>query len=289
MTVRKNLSLLLTAVLLCCTACTSAAPTADTADTANTAAPAEESAETAKSLSVLFIGNSYTYYNDMPAIFRAFAEADGHSVTVTSITKGSYKLEQFADPADEYGAKVEEALSGDTKYDYVILQEQSVRPTTVSVSGFYKAVRNLTARIREAGAEPILYATWGRKTGSSTLDTYKMTNESMTWKLAAAYQAIGDELSVPVVHVGLAFYDVYTHQTDIELYNEDKSHPSAAGSYLAAASLYAHILDTDPTASAYAGSLPQSHAEILREAAQKAVSAPPAIPDAYKMNSEGVG
>ena len=48
------------------------------------------------------------------------------------------------------------------------------------------------------------------KTGNANLDKYSLTNESMTWKMAASYQAIGDELSIPVVHVGLAFYDLYS-------------------------------------------------------------------------------
>ena len=34
-------------------------------------------AQTAKSYKVLFIGNSHTYYNDMPNIFKGIAKADG--------------------------------------------------------------------------------------------------------------------------------------------------------------------------------------------------------------------
>ncbi|MBE6970434.1 MAG: SGNH/GDSL hydrolase family protein [Ruminococcaceae bacterium] len=236
--------------------------------------------------SILFIGNSYTYCNDMPtAIFERIAEEAGYQVEVTAITKGAYHLSQFADPTDEYGAAVEEALTGTKKYDFVILQEQSVHPAAENAPDFYSAVRNLSERIKATGAEPVLYATWGRKTGSSTLDTYGWTNESMTWKLAAAYQAIGDELGIPVVHVGLAFYDVYTTQSNIELYNSDKSHPSYAGSYLAAATLFAGIFDADPTDIIKTGNL----SSILCEAARKVVFETPSIPDEYQTTSEGVG
>ncbi len=239
-----------------------------------------------KNYSILFIGNSYTYYNDMPtAIFKQFAEAAGYSVTVASITKGAHTLTKFADPTDEYGAKVEAALTGTKNYDYIIIQEQSETPANANVQNFYSAVRNLSQRIRNKGAAPILYSTWGRKAGSATLTNNGWTNESMTWKLAAAYQAIGDELNIPVAHAGLAFYDVYTTQSSIELYNSDLSHPSYAGSYLAAATLFAKIFNDDPTDVSFNGTLSAENAAILREAARKAVFATPTIPEEYKTTS----
>lgn len=246
--------------------------------------------EVKKTYSILFIGNSYTYYNDMPtAIFKNLAKAAGYDVEITSITKGGYTLEQMADPNDIYGAQVEKALTGTKKYDYVILQEQSARPATALVENFYGAVRNLSARIQESGATPILYSTWGRKTGSDTLAKYGWTNESMTWKLAAAYEAIGKELNIPVAHVGLAFYDIYTDSSAINLYNADKSHPTYAGSYLAAATLFAEIFNEDPIEVNYNGSLSEENALMLRQAAARAVFQTPSIPDEYKTTSEGIG
>ena len=238
--------------------------------------------------SILFIGNSYTYYNDMPtAIFMEVATKNGYQLNVTAITKGGQKLSQFADPEDEYGAMVEKELTGTKKYDYVILQEQSVRPASDNASDFYDAVRSLSERIRAAGATPVLYATWGRKTGHSVLSQYGWTNESMTWKLAAAYQAIGDELGINVVHVGLAFYDVYTAQNDIELYDPDKTHPSYLGSYLAAVTLFADIFNVDPTLLEYKGTLTNDNAKVLCEAARKAAFEPITIPQEYQTASKG--
>ena len=245
-------------------------------------------AEDAKSrtTSILFIGNSYTHTNDMPAaIFEPFAEAQGYQVEITAITKSAYKLHQFADPTNYYGSLVEAELALKDTYDYVILQEQSALPATENAADFYNAVRNLSERIRAAGAKPILYATWGRKTGSATLDERGWTNESMTWKLAAAYQAIGEELDIPVAYAGLAFYDINTNQTEIELYNPDKSHPIYAGSYLAAATLFAKIFNVAPTA-AFTGELSAEDAATLCEAARKAVFETPAIPAEYKTTSK---
>ena len=236
-----------------------------------------------KQASILFIGNSYTFYNDMPnTIFKPYLEAAGYEVTVDSITKGAYRLSQFADPEDEYGARVEAALTGEKVYDYVILQEQSIRPCTENVGDFYQATRNLVARIRKTGAEPILYATWGRKTGNETLDKYGWTNESMTWMLAAAYSAIGEELGVRVMQVGVAFYDAYTRYPNIEIYHTDKTHPSYEGSFIAALTLASGILGIDPFSVGYKGAMPDSRAEVLCGSAKFALSGEWSIPDEYR-------
>ena len=239
---------------------------------------------------ILFIGNSYTFYNDMPtAIFEKIAKAAGYTVEIESVTKGGWSLEKHADPNDEVGAKVEEKLSAsDADYDFVILQEQSHRPVTNSAA-FYDGARNLVERIRAIGAEPVFYSTWGRKTGSETLDTYNLTNESMTWGLAAAYNAIADELAVDrVACAGLAFFDVYNAHTEIELYNSDKSHPSYEGSFLAALTLFTEIFRIDVKNLTYRGTLSDGVYDVLAQAAADAVFVTPEIPEEYRTTSVGV-
>ena len=89
----------------------------------------------------------------------------------------------------------------------------------------------------------------------------------MTNKLAAAYGEIGKRLQIPVFHAGLAFYEIYTENSGIELYNPDLSHPSYAGSYLAAATLYAGIFGDVPEN--FDGELSPSDASLLRKTAKK--------------------
>lgn len=225
---------------------------------------------TEKSYNILFIGNSYTYFNDMPtAIFQKIAESAGYTVQVTAITKGGWTLEKHADIADEYGAAVDTALR-ENRYDYVILQEQSVRPAS-EPEKFYAAVRSLAERVKANGAKIVLYATWGRKSGSKILAEHGWTNEDMTKMLADAYRTIGEEIGAAVANAGLAFYDVNTHHGDtIDLYDPDLTHPSAAGSYLAALALLARIFDFDPTEVAYNSDLPAGTAAILKKAAKQA-------------------
>lgn len=226
-----------------------------------------------KEISVLFIGNSYTFYNTMPtALFQPMTESVGYRARVEAITKGAYRLSQFANPEDAQGARVDAALAEVGRYDFVVLQEQSLAPAAKDASGFFGAVRKLVAKIRDTGATPMLYATWGRKAGHDALAKNGWTSEVMTERLAKAYQAAGDEAGAAVAQVGLAFREIYTSELGIELYNDDLSHPSYAGSYLAAAVLAARMLSIDPTEIAFFGELSETEAKQLLAAARNAAA-----------------
>ena len=95
--------------------------------------------------SVLFIGNSYTYCNDLPSLFGELARSRGYELHVRSVTKGGHTLEGHADPADECGAKLEALLQSE-RFDAVFLQEFSVRPALDDKTPFFNAVRTLCAR-----------------------------------------------------------------------------------------------------------------------------------------------
>ena len=238
---------------------------------------------------ILFIGNSYTYYNKMPEeIFRSIAVSAGYKISVSSLTKGGWTLQKSADENDELGHRVDSALKSN-KYDCVIIQEQSLRPATEPAK-FYDGVRAMYKKINENGATPYLYETWGRKKDHADLKEYGMTNATMTWKLAGAYTAIGKELGIDVSYAGLAFFDVYNSDLNsIELYNADSTHPSPAGSYLAALTLFADIFGYDPEAVGYRPTgISETDAAILKKAAHDAAFNDVNIPKDYLFSSEGV-
>ena len=181
-----------------------------------------------KSFSILFVGNSYTYYNDMPeTCFKKAAEAAGYDVSVTAVTKGGAYLYQYADPEHEQGKQLRREISG-RHYDVAVIQEQSVNPIKDEKS-FLNGVRDIKALI---DAEHfVLYATWGRNVESSTLEELALTREEMTEKLSHAYNKAAELHGMRVAEVGKAFLQ-YEPRND--LYNEDHSHPSAIGSAIAA-------------------------------------------------------
>ena len=238
--------------------------------------PAEE-----KKYNILFVGNSSTFYNDMPdKIFEKMAADRGYEVKTLSLTKASHRLDQFADPNDDMGAMLEKLLQGKKKYDYVVLQDLCRRPTA-NPAQFYKPVNVLVEKIRAAGAQPILYATIARQTGHEALKQDGLTNETMTWKSAAAYETIGQALDVPVAHCGVAFYDVNTNAPEIRIYDLDLAHPTYEGSYLIGACIFAKIFGEDPTALTYRGRVSEEEMPIPLEAARKAVFEPLPVPETY--------
>lgn len=255
---------------------------------ATTASNKQDSQDKPKTYRILFIGNSYTHYNSMPSrLFAPIAKAAGYTVIVDSVMKGSYTLQSFADPNDAYGSKVHEALNSGVQYDYVVIQEQSSRPVS-DPALFYEGVRSLDKLIKENGAKTVLYSTWGRETGHSLLNTMGWTNESMTWDLAAKYTAIGKELNAIVANAGLAFYDVYAGNKGVDIYNDDKTHPSLEGSYLAALTIFAAIFGETPVGISYRYTISEENAAILQQAAHDATFNPPEIPEQYRTSSEGV-
>ena len=238
-----------------------------------------------KTYMILFIGNSYTYFANMPSrYFGEIMKSAGYKVRVISQTKGGWTLLKSANPDDELGSRIASTMRS-KQLDFVVMQEQSMTPA-LNIGAFYSGVRKLDEKIRENGATPILYATWGRKQGSGDLTDYGLTSETMTWKLAAAYGTIGKTLDIPVAHVGLAFWDITQNQRNINLYDPDLSHPSEAGSYLAALTIFARITGIDPTTIDYDGGVGSEVDALLKEAARKAVFETTEIPEEYLAEAE---
>merc|ERR1711936_1103745 len=74
------------------------------------------------SLKVLWIGNSYTYYNDLPKMVARVTKADGIDLEYDSHTEGGWTWEKHAHSQET----LEKIYS--QKWDVVIMQEQSTRP-----------------------------------------------------------------------------------------------------------------------------------------------------------------
>lgn len=223
----------------------------------------------------LFIGNQYTTAIHKPTdYFGNFLESSGYQATVTYVDIESTYLFDAASPYETHGKYIEKLLA-DYDYDYVIIQDK-VQAPEYSPDKFYEGVRKLVKKVRADGTEPLLYS----------ISRDSQSSESTVWKVSSAYAAIGDELDVPVAHVGLAFEDVALNYPSIDLYGVNG--PSAYGSYLAAMTLFAKITGVDPHAVKYNGGLSGHVTNILKDAARKVVFGTPEIPDEYKTSSVGI-
>ena len=194
-----------------------------------------------KKLKILFVGNSYTYYNQMPETsFIEEATAAGYEVEVTAVTHGGYRLSQYADPSDEEGIRLRQTIEG-KHYDFAILQEQSHTPVT-NEEGFLSGVRDVMKLID--ADEFIFYATWGRNDGCELLDELRLTSDEMTEALSRAYNKAAELYGGKVAEVGRAFVAYAAFNDKNELYRSDASHPSALGSAIAASVIFKTIKET---------------------------------------------
>lgn len=214
---------------------------------------------------VLFIGNSYTFYNDMPTIFENIATNAGASVTVEFITTGSQSLINWADPNTDDGARVESALNSN-KYDVVVLQEKSTSPINDDYNKFVAGVKALASRIAETqeNCRVVLYETWGSPAYASS---YGGTIPAMEALLRTAYETVAQDSGATVSYVGKAFTYVYENLSAINLYNADNTHPSYEGSFLAACVHAATIFGLNPENSTYDGTLDVETALLLKKVA----------------------
>lgn len=181
---------------------------------------------------ILMLGNSFTYYHDMPQILSALLGAE-----VVAHTRGGAALAEQLNPETEMGAKTLRALA-EEKWDYVILQEQSNTPA-LHRAAFQRSAAALCKLIRESGATPVFYATWAYREGSAKLASTPYTYGEMDAALTDSYVHAAETNDALIAHVGRAF----TQMRGIaNLYEEDDYHPSEAGSVLAA-SVIASVID----------------------------------------------
>ena len=201
-------------------------------------------------MNILFVGNSYTYFFDLPSLFADLCRANGHDVRVDSVTAGGRELHEcltefYSDlnVGDPLGKKISELLE-EVEYDVLILQEQSCLPYP-NPELFFAGAVGLSTII---GAwRTILYATWGRMDGSEDLDYFGWTRLSMPQGLYDSYCHAAQLVHGEVSPVGLCFAKAVETTPEIDLYDPDKSHPSYAGSCVAALSHYKTVFGEMPS------------------------------------------
>jgi hypothetical protein len=177
---------------------------------------------------VLFIGNSFTARNDLPGLIAQLAAARGHKLKHKLISAGGASLRMHWNK----GEAQREIAAG--QYDYVVLQEQSTLPVK-NAKRMHENVRRFDEIIREAGAKTVLYMTWARQ--------HEPQNQKL---ITDAYTSIGAELGAMVVPVGEAWKRFLAKHKSPALHDADKSHPSLAGSYLAACVFYSVLFGESP-------------------------------------------
>jgi hypothetical protein len=185
--------------------------------------PAPQNVE--EPLKILFIGNSYTYSNDMPQMLQGMAASRKRKIDVAMQATGGYTLEK--NWQDGKAA----ALIGSRKWDFVVLQEHGQGPFENAKNMKEYAVK-FHELIKKQGAKTVLFVTWARQDKPATQRLITKT-----------YDELAKELGAATAPVGVAWQKALSGTQPLTLHAADKSHPNEQGSYLAACVFFAALID----------------------------------------------
>ncbi|HEX7928848.1 MAG TPA: DUF4886 domain-containing protein, partial [bacterium] len=146
-------------------------------------------------------------------------------------------------------------------FDVAIIMDCSqcpIHPTLKSV--FTEHAKKDADIVRKHGAQPIFFMSW------AYADKPEMTAE-----LAEAYTVAGNANGALVIPAGLAFANALKQRPGLILNAEDKRHPSLAGTYLAACTVYASLYKKSPEGLKYEAGLPDADAKFLQTVAWQTV------------------
>ena len=219
-----------------------------TIDWSSIPAPRIKKLRTKNPTDLLFVGNSYLYYGDsVHNHVRRMAVAAGlyqpSQLTYKSATIGGaaifdHNLEHYLQP---------ENLRVKKPFEVVILQGGSAAPLSEKRrKRFAETASDFAAMIGKSGGETVLYMT------HAYVKPHARFRPGMIKDIASLYIETGNEIDALVIPVGLAFEEAYRRNPDIKLHKSfDGSHPELAGTYLAAATVFASLYETSPIGNDY--------------------------------------
>lgn len=233
---------------------------------------------------VLFLGNSYTYANNLPGLIMNLAASAGDTLYTDSNTPGGYTLGYS--PIQHLTNSVSLGKIHSGNWDYVVLQEQSQIPAIPALrdSCMIPAAVSLydSVKLYNPCAEVLFYLTWGRRFGGTQcfVPNYCSTGFAdfgqMQDSLTRAYLLAADFINQPVAPAGEAWRLVLDN-TSMVLHNSDNSHPSLNGSYLTACVFYSSIFKKPSSGLPFTAGLQTDSAVILQAAADSIIFSNPAL------------
>ena len=216
------------------TTTTSRQPTSTTQPTTSTALQTS-TAQAPEADQVLFVGNSFAWWNDGLALhFQELAASATPRVLVEADaeTMGGAWLQAMWERSRA------PTMIATGAYDAVILQEDL--PET-DVATFREYARVFVDHIIANGSEPILFMAWPyERLGWITLEA-----------IAQAHREVATELDVAVAPVGLAWQRSVDQRPDLAMYDSDAEHPSIHGTYLAVSVVYSTVYGESPEGLTY--------------------------------------
>ena len=228
----------------------------------------------AQTYDVLFLGNSYTYANNLPLMISEIALSFGDTVNYDSNTPGGCTLQGHTINS------ISLSKISQQSWDFVVIQAQSQEPSfppsQVATQTYpYAQILVDSIAANDSCTEPVFFMTWGRKNGDANNASFYPilgTYLGMQWRLRQSYLEMGLTHNATVAPVGMSWKKSIQTNPSFELYSPDESHPNIAGSYLAACTFYCTLFNKSCVGSSYyPSSLSASDAAYLQDLASTTV------------------
>ncbi|MDG1278678.1 MAG: hypothetical protein P8O16_15455 [Algoriphagus sp.] len=173
-------------------------------------------------LRVLFVGNSFTYFYNLPQVVAAMAESQGKEIITRQSTVGGSNLGQHW--RKEKGTKTMGLLETEN-WDYVVFNNHSTSPID-SQEEFDEYGKKFAELVKSKGAQPVFMQTWAYK-----------SNPLMQPAITATYGNLAEETGSLLVPGGMLFQQVRQWRPDMNMFFDDK-HPSSNATYLLGLAFY---------------------------------------------------
>ena len=179
-------------------------------------------------MKILFIGNSKTYRQNFPLIFKKLVESSGKEIYIDKATKPGADLIELYNETETL-----EKIYSEKCYN-VVIKERTFKALKVYLTEFKEGAIKLCNEILKNNNETqIIYNACGVY-NDFNIEEYEKTNNH--------YEQIAKLTNGQVCYQGNAFINFHNHFSEIELY-EDKQHPTLVGAYLSACCLYNTIFN----------------------------------------------
>lgn len=225
---------------------------------------------------VLFIGNSFTYFNNMPQMVKAFADSAHIQVLTGMHAPGGISV---GDTAQGTMAHMNNpalfALIRSKKWDFVVIQDNQGRFILDSAvfPGKSKVVQghlNImdSVKANNSCAKIILFGGWAWKNG---MPPYGNTGIESIDRILINYCVLNDTMKEVIAPIGEAWIKAVKYLPAVNLWDPDDAHPSYAGSYLTASVIFSTIFNLPAVSLNYDGTLGSPNASALRAFADSSV------------------
>lgn len=205
---------------------------------------------------VLFIGNSFTYYNNMPQIFEQLALQGNHPVKIMQHTPGGVSVGDISQGSMAHmnNPLVYQYIRNNT-FDFLVLQDNQGRfvldygvfPSASLVVKGHKMIRDSLLHYSPC-AQVLWFAGWGWKNG---MLPFSATGTGIIDRIYQNYTVLMDSAGHTIAPIGAAWKKLVATTSTLNLWDLDDAHPSYIGSFLTADVIYSSIFKTSALESAY--------------------------------------